>query len=143
MKKCWNKDSLKRLNAFEIKDIIYNWIFKIVINNEISKNFKISKNIAIEFYKADKVLKQKQTNISNISDISNNKTYSQAYHISHLFDFTKKLNEILALDQEDQKDMKICGYENNKNNKSYETEINKSIDNYYILNIRNIKVNSF
>ena len=124
MKKCWDKDPLKRPNASEIKEIINNWISNIIkiIGKESDEE---SKNIAIEFYKADKVLEQKQTNISNISDISNNKTHSQAYHTSRLLDFTKKLNEIL-----DQEDMEIYGYENNKNDKSYEIEISQSIGNY-------------
>src|SRR6266540_1745410 len=87
---------LKRPDASKIADTINNWI-SIIVNENINE---ISKNIAINFYKADKVLEQKQTDTSNI--INN----------------TKKLNEIL-----DQKDMEIYGYENNKNDKSYETEI--------------------
>ncbi len=122
MKKCWDKDLLKRPNASEIKKIIDNWISNI-IKKDINKK---SKNIAMEFYEADKILEEKQINISNTSNITNNKSHSQAYHTSRLLDFTKKLNEIL-----DQEDMKICGYENNKNNKSYETEISQNIGNYY------------
>ncbi len=53
MKKCWDKDPLKRPNASEIKNIIDNWISIISEENEESKN------IAIEFYKADKALEKK------------------------------------------------------------------------------------
>jgi len=52
--------------------------FKKDINEE-------SKNIAIEFYKADKYFKC----------IIENKSHSQAYYTSLLLDFTKKLNEFL------------------------------------------------
>ncbi len=115
MKKCWDKDPLKRPDASEIEDIINNWI-SIIIDENIDENInEISRNIIIEFYKADKFLKQKQTDTSNIIN-----THSQAYHTSRLLDFTKKLNEIL-----DQEDIK-----NNKNDKSYETEISQSIGNY-------------
>ena len=54
------------------------------INKELE-----SKNIIEEFYKADKFLKQKQTNVSTF------KSHPQAYHTSRLLDFTKQLNEIL------------------------------------------------
>ncbi len=123
MKRCWDEDPLKRPNASEIKRIINNWIT--IITHKVINIDERSENIAMEFYKADKVLKQKQTNISNTFDI-NSKSHPQAYHTSRLLDFTKKLNEIL-----DQEDMKICGYDDNKNNKSYETEISQSIGNYY------------
>jgi len=56
----------------------------ISINKELE-----SKNIIEEFYKADKFLKQKQTNVSTF------KSHPQAYHTSRLLDFTKQLNEIL------------------------------------------------
>ncbi len=92
MKKCWDKDPLKRPNSSEVKKIIDNWILIIKEKNEESKN------IAIEFYKADKALEKKQTNISKTSDIIIDKFHSQAYHTSRLFNFTKKLNE--TLDQE-------------------------------------------
>ncbi len=122
MKKCWDNDPLKRPNSSEVKKIIDNWI-SIITTENINEE---SKNIVIEFYKADKVLTQKQT---NASDISNNKTHPQAYHTSRLLDFTKKLNEVL--DYEDQEDMKICGYENNKSNELLETGISQNIGNYY------------
>src|SRR6266542_4582683 len=118
MKKCWNKDPLKRPNASEVQKIIKDWsstITKVDINEE-------SKNISMEFYEADKFLKQKQTNVSNTFGIINNKSHSQAYHTSRLLDFTAKLNEIL-----DQEDMKIYDYRNDV----YETEISQSIGNYY------------
>src|SRR6266511_3613875 len=51
-------------------------------------------------------------------EIINNKSHSQAYYTSRLLDFTEKLNEIL--DQEDQEDMKICGYERAENDILYE-----------------------
>ncbi len=66
----------------EVKHIIDNWISYKYVNGE-------SKNIAIEFYKADKVLEHKQ---KNTSDVINNKSHSQAYHTSRLLDFTTKLN---------------------------------------------------
>ncbi len=47
------------------------------------------RNIIKEFYKADKFLKQKQT------DVSIFKSHPQAYHTSRLLDFIKQLNEIL------------------------------------------------
>ncbi len=87
MKKCWDENPLKRPNASEIGKIIENWIS--IIINEYNEH--------IEFYKADKVLEQKQT---DTSDIINNKTHSQAYHTSRLLDFTKKLNEILDQEEE-------------------------------------------
>src|SRR6266542_1282016 len=118
MKKCWDKDPLKRPDASEIADTVNNWI-SIIIDENINEK---SRNIIIEFYKADKFLEQKQTDTSNVI---NNKSHSQAYHTSRLLDFTKKLNEIL-----DQEDMEIYGYENNKNDKSHETEISQSIGNY-------------
>ena len=92
MKKCWDKDPLKRPDASEIEDIINNWI-SIIIDENIDENInEISRNIIIEFYKADKFLEQKQTDTSNII---NNKSHLQAYHTSHLLDFSIKLNEIL------------------------------------------------
>src|SRR6266540_2491407 len=124
MKKCWDKDSLKRPSAFEIKNIIQDWISNITKKYDTEEynteeynteeyntkeyntekdnieKYKKYKNIAIEFYKADKVLEQKQKQ-TNTSDIINNKSHSEAYHISRLLDFTKKLNEML--DQEDMK----------------------------------------
>ena len=122
MKKCWDEDPLERPKVSEIKEIIDNWISIITYQQFIGEK---PRNIDIEFYKADKVLESKQTNISITSDIINNKSHPQAYHTSRLLDFTQKLNEIL--DQ----DMKIYGYENNENNKSYETEISQTIGNYY------------
>ena len=122
MKRCWNEDPLKRPNASEIEEIIGSWISNITekINEE-------SKNIIMEFYKADKILETKQSNISNIFEI-NNKSHSQAYHTSRLLDFTKKLNEIL-----DQEDANIYNYESNKNNESCEMEISQNIGNYYYI----------
>ena len=81
----------------------------------------------MEFYKADKILETKQSNISNIFEI-NNKSHSQAYHTSRLLDFTKKLNEIL-----DQEDANIYNYESNKNNESCKMEISQNIGNYYYI----------
>ena len=91
MKKCWDKDSLKRPNASEILNIINNWISNI-INEDIEEE---SRNIIMEFYKADNILKNRQTNISDIPDIINSESHSQAYHTSHLLDFSIKLNEVL------------------------------------------------
>jgi len=94
MKKCWDEDPLKRPNASEIQKIIDDWILFIT-----EKDIDESKNIAMEFYEADKILEEKQINISNTSNITNNKSHSQAYHTSRLLNFTKELNEIL--DQEE------------------------------------------
>ncbi len=85
MKNCWDKDSMKRPNGFEIEKIIDNWI------SDITKDEK-SKNITMEFYKADKILEEKRT---DISDIINNKTHPQAYRTSRLINFTEKLDKIL------------------------------------------------
>src|SRR3990170_6312797 len=90
MKKCWDKDPLKRPCVSEIKEIIYNWI-SIITNKSIDKE----SNIVMEFYKADKVLEKKQTNVSNTSNIINNKSHLQAYHTSRLLDFAKELSEVL------------------------------------------------
>jgi hypothetical protein len=121
MKRCWNKDPLKRPNASEIGEIIYSWISN--ITKEINEE---SENVIIEFYKADKILETNQTNALNTSEM-NNKSHSQAYHTSRLLDFTKKLNEVL-----DQEDADIYDYKNNNdNNESYDMEISQNIGNYY------------
>ena len=109
MEKCWDEDPLKRPNASEIKKILDEWI-SIITKKDIDEE---SKNIIMEFYKTDRILKRRQTNISDI--INNNKSHSQAYHTSRLLDFTKKLNEIL--DQDDHEYMRI---------------ISQNIGNYYI-----------
>ena len=62
----------------------------------------------MEFYKADNILKNKQTNISNTSDIINSKSHSQAYHTSRLLDFTKKLNEILDQEEKEKTNYLEC-----------------------------------
>src|SRR6266542_4034986 len=87
MKRCWDEDPLKRPNASEIKKIIDNCIT--IINSKVINIDERSKNITIEFYKADKFLKQKQTNVLTF------KSHPQAYHTSQLLNFTKQLNEIL------------------------------------------------
>jgi len=90
MKKCWDKDPLKRPNISEIKNIVENWQKNISNRNVINENIsEESKNEIMEFYKADDYLKQKQT------DVSTFKSHPQAYHISILIDYTKKLNDIL------------------------------------------------
>ncbi len=116
MKKCWDEDPLKRPNASELQGIIMNWI-SIITEADIDEE---SKNICVEFYEADKFLKQKQTNVSIF------KSHPQAYHTSRLLDFTAKLNKFL-----DQKDMKIYDCKDDKSNIVYETEISQSIGNYY------------
>jgi hypothetical protein len=125
MKRCWDKDPLKRPNASEIEEIINNWISNII--NKTGNFNEESKNVVIEFYKADKVLETKKTNISNTFKIED-KSHPQAYHTSRLLDFTKKLNEIL-----DQEDANIYNYESNKNNESCEMEISQNIGNYYYI----------
>ena len=90
MQKCWDEDPLIRSKASEIENIIENWI-KIISNKEIfhkSSNEEVRNDI-IEFYKADKNLKE-QANVLHISE-----SHPQAYHTSRLLDFTKQLNEIL------------------------------------------------
>ncbi len=77
MKKCWEEDPLKRPNAFKIKNIIKSWHKNISNIKVINKSISIeSKNDIMEFYKADKILKKKQTDISNTSDIINSKSHS-------------------------------------------------------------------
>src|SRR5688572_15168299 len=120
MKRCWDKDPLKRPNTSKIKKIIHSWI-----SNICNKNINNINEDIIEFYKTDKILKTKQTNILNTSEIKD-KSHPQAYHTSRLLDFTKKLNEIL-----DQEDVDIYDYENNKNNELYKMEISQNIGNYY------------
>ena len=93
MKKCWNEDPLKRPNASEIKYIIEDWIKNIYININVENINEKSRNIIMEFYKADKVLKIKQINISNIHGDS--ESHPQAYYTSRLLDFIKQLNKTL------------------------------------------------
>src|SRR3990170_2226354 len=59
MKRCWDNDPLKRPNASDIRGIVDKWCESITIQN-IDDNI----TIATEFYKADKILKKKQPNIS-------------------------------------------------------------------------------
>ncbi len=98
MKKCWDENPLKRPNASEIRNIISYWM-KNICDKSISERSEDNiKNIK-EFYEADKAL---QNNISTTSAIINNtRSHSQAYVTSRLFDFTKQLNLILdVLEQE-------------------------------------------
>ena len=95
MKKCWDEDSSKRPNALEIYNIIENWYQKICDIKEESKDIK-------EFYKADKFLKQKQTNDSTL------KSHPQAYHTSRLLDFTRQLNEILNQEENEKYSGMFC-----------------------------------
>ncbi len=125
MKKCWDEDPLKRPNASELQGIIMNWI-SIITEADIDEE---SKNICVEFYEADKFLKQKQTNVSIF------KSHPQAYHTSRLLDFTKELNEILDQEEKNklltQSECLDCIIIDKKYNESYETEISQSIGNYY------------
>ncbi len=88
MKKCWDGDPLKRPNASEIGNIIFGWISNIT-ETDIKDIEVKSRNIIMEFYKADKFLKPKQINVSTF------KSHPQAYHTSRLLSFTKQLNEVL------------------------------------------------
>ena len=105
MKKCWHSDPLQRPTASELKIIIQNWLDGYMgsygINDEEkaryleTKDEQLRKDIE-EFWKADKVLKERQNNPAT----SNNskpvtKSHPQAYCTSRLLDFTKKLNDIL------------------------------------------------
>ena len=110
-KRCWNEDPLIRPNASEIKNIIKNW-YKNISNKSIfsKNNSRKAINDIIEFYKADKFLKDRP----NI--LYTSQSHSQAYHTSHLLDFTIKLNEILN--------------QESKNNQA--TEVSESIGNYLI-----------
>ena len=100
MEKCWNEDPLKRPNALDIKNTFENWYKNISNKNIFNENInkEVRDNI-LEFYKADKFLKE-QPNILCISQ-----SHSQAYHTSRLLDFTIKLNEIL--NQEDKNDQTL------------------------------------
>ncbi len=118
MKKCWDGDPLKRPNASEILNIINNWISNI-INENIEEE---SRNIIMEFYKADNILKNKQTNISNTTDIINSKSHPQAYHTSRLLDFTKKLNEILDQEEKEKTNYLECLDQNKETNLLPQTE---------------------
>ncbi len=85
MKKCWDENPLKRPNASEVKNIIKNWL-------DIIRNSVKNDNIAIEFWKSE----EKQTDVfKDINDKLIIKSHLQAYHTSHLLDFSIKLNEIL------------------------------------------------
>ncbi len=114
MKRCWNENPLKRPNALEVCNIIENWYNNIHMNTDIKNISKELKNNIKEFYRADKSLKQMQTHILTI------KSHPQAHQVSHLLDFTEKLNAILKDDD-------------NQNNEVYglhETGI-QNIGNYY------------
>ena len=81
MKKCWDKDPLKRPNSSEILNIITNWQNYIGRDKDINDEniiSKESKNDIIEFYK-------KQVRILAT------KPHPKAYHMSHKFE---KLKEI-------------------------------------------------
>ena len=94
MKKCWDKDPLKRPNSSKVLNIIGDWIMRIC-NKIINENFNEELenkiwNCIKQFYNADKSLKQNPTNDLII------KSHPQAYHTSQLLNFTKKLNKILG-----------------------------------------------
>ena len=96
MKGCWDEDPLKRPNASEICKIIKNWhdiigkVDKKLENNDV--------DIAMEFWQAEK----KQINIfKSINDKLITKSHSQAYHTSHLLDFTKQINQILDKEEKE------------------------------------------
>ena len=93
MKKCWNEDPLKRPDVLDVKNTINNW-YTSISNKGISEE---ARNNVLEFYKADKFLEQKQTNVSTFKTF---KSHPQAYHTSRLLDFTKKLDEILSQEEE-------------------------------------------
>jgi len=101
MKRCWDEDPLKRPKSSEISKIINDW-YEIISNTNIhDKNIsnEVANNI-MEFYKADKALKQKQTNLLTI------KSYPRECRTSRLLDFIKLINQevvYLSLDQEDEK----------------------------------------
>ncbi|RGB28021.1 kinase-like domain-containing protein [Rhizophagus diaphanus] len=79
MKKCWDKDPLKRPTSKEVLKIIEKWIFR---SHEISEELK--SNI-MEFINAP-------NGHNNLAT----KSHSEAYYTSRLLDFTgKNLNEIL------------------------------------------------
>jgi serine/threonine protein kinase len=84
MKKCWDKDPLKRPSASEILNIIKNWIY-------LPSDMKI-KNISQE-------LKNNIMEFINAPILNNDlitESHSQAYYTSRLLDFTcKELSEIL------------------------------------------------
>ncbi|GBC10022.1 hypothetical protein RclHR1_09290005 [Rhizophagus clarus] len=81
MKKCWNKDPLKRPSAEEVSGIIENWIFRSyddIISEELKNNI-------MDFINAP---------VGNNNPIT--KSHPQAYYTSRLHDFTsREVNEIL------------------------------------------------
>jgi serine/threonine protein kinase len=84
MKKCWDKNPLKRPSASEISNIIKNWIC-LPSDMKIKNISKELKNNIMEFINAP---------IENNNLIT--KSHSQAYYTSRLLDFTcEELNEIL------------------------------------------------
>ncbi|EXX54880.1 Ste20p [Rhizophagus irregularis DAOM 197198w] len=81
MKKCWNKNPLKRPSTSEVKGVFENWIIR-PYKNEVSKELK--SNI-MEFINAP-------IGHNNLTT----KSHPKACFTSRLLDFTsKKLNEIL------------------------------------------------
>src|SRR4051812_20690326 len=94
MKKCWDEDPLKRPTALEGLNIIKKWIEPGENIEDISEDLK---NSIMEFMEADNNSTVFKTINNNDKPIS--KSHSQAYHTSHLLNFTKNLNEIL--DQEE------------------------------------------
>ncbi len=82
MKKCWDSDPNKRPTALEINNVIVGWMIKIYNND------------SMEFQNADE-----QTNVlttsKNIKTKPITESHPQAFYTSRLLDFTKKLNEIL------------------------------------------------
>ncbi len=87
MKKCWDKDPLKRPNASEVCRIIKSWLY-------IIRNYEKNNDIAMEFWKSEDMRK-------NINDKTVIKSHPHAYHTSRLLDFTIKLNEILEKENSD------------------------------------------
>jgi serine/threonine protein kinase len=90
MKKCWNKDPLKRPSSEEVSNIIRKWIFLDYFKNikNISEELKCN---VMEFINAP-------IGYSTLATES----HPQAYYTSRILDFTsKKLNETLENDFED------------------------------------------
>ncbi|GBC01577.1 hypothetical protein RclHR1_04240007 [Rhizophagus clarus] len=82
MEKCWNDDPLKRPSASEVKNIIGDWIFHPVDDNEINEELK---NNIMEFINAP---------IGH--DNPDTESHPQVYYTSRLLNFTsERLNEIL------------------------------------------------
>ncbi len=87
MKKCWNKNPLKRPTALEVRKVIENWIEYFDDFDEADEKLK---NDIIEFKKVEN-----QDHKQDLKQDHNRKTHQDDYYRNVRLDFTKKLNELL------------------------------------------------